>query len=587
MKVRRKSATAFIKHGFLLVGVALLILATAFAPAGAAATRGGVTTTSLASPGYIDPPLSIPVDQVPPRETGQGYYGGLTADELWYHVQGSGNQAIVGLKAPGTTRGVWEATRLVARRQVDSTVAELAATPGVVLTFVDPLLPYAVITLNDRAAFDTVRQRPDIDYLDPRAIDMQPQQFGCTDYFPTWAPELDVLGDVLPRTFRPNGIDGAWRRGADGSGVTVGVVDTGLFRDQPEFQLPTFATGASTGRTLTYEDCDTQECLNALPAWAFATCNHGPRITGTIAAPRNGSSTVGVAYRSNLRAVKVGDSVWVEGIDSFIHGFGIMRVHSAGAQVIEMAFGGTFYSDFLADVIRFEYHRNDLPPALFVGAAGTTLCPFWSPVAFPARLPEVLAVTGVNADGSLADGVCTGPEVDLAAVLQDFEVPGSTPGSLITLGGSSGASALVSGIAALVWSKYPWLSRDELKDRLVSTAWWSPYLSNTPVVNAYLATGGIRAAQIASSAAEVAPDQVYTLTVNVIGDGPFTFLWNNGETTQQVSRVGPGTSDVLVTDLTDNNQVRVSRNIPAVPSSPDPVDPTSKVCQKKPWTPGC
>lgn len=161
---------------------------------------------------------------------------------------------------------------------------------------------------------------------------------------------------------------------------------------------------------------------------------------------------------------------------------------------------------------------------------------------------------------------------------------------MITLGGSSGASALVSGIAALVWSQNPAMTRDQVRARLQTTAWRSNLLGNgIGVVNAYAATGGIRSAQINGPSAGVADTQTFALQTEIVGAGPYAFLWDRGETSAAVSRTGPGVSSVSVRDLTDNNVIQLSFTARPVASSPIPPQPrpSDRVCRARPWLAGC
>lgn len=536
---------------------------------------------------YIDPPLGIRLDEVPVRKLGQDTFAGLPADSLWAKISASDNTIVIGIKAPGTNRGIWKATRLISRPDVESYASKIGSMAGVeTIIYRDPILPVVVARLINREAFDAIRQLPYIDYVEPGNFELHPLDgIGCEKKLPTWIGQVDTSGDIIPRSFSVNGIDRAWKRNVSGQGINIGVVDTGIYRAQQEFWPDRFSSVVNGARLFRYGNCVTQQCIDALPANAFDECNHGTRIAGTIAAPRDGANIVGVAYNANLHAVKAANGVWS---DPFIfnHFLGIRAVRNAGARIIEMAFGGTFNSSLFADEIGFEYNRTDRPEVFFVGAAGTNVCPFYAPVAFPARLPEVFAVTGVNRDGTLAKDVCTGPEVDLAAVLEDFETTGDTLGSVITLGGSSGTSALVSGIAALVWSQNPSLTRAQLISRLQSTAKISPSLG-IGMVDAYAATGGIRSARIVGPTNVIAAGQNFTLRTSIIGDGPFSFAWDRGETTASVNRTGPGTSSVAIRDLTDNTvtQLSFSTKTSPTPNSGGRVSP--QVCLRKPWTPGC
>lgn len=447
----------------------------------------------------VDPPLTIAIDKVPPRPAAR-VAGGSPRAALTLSSGASGAQATpakfnVGVKNPGAPRGVWQATRLIARSDVLRHVETIRAIPGVRVLYVDAVLPFAAVEVAHSQALTDLSAQPFLDYLDPARGDLQPQGVGCDEALPDWQPVTLADGDVVPRIFPLNGVTAAWRKHAFGQGVVIGVVDTGLARDQQELGPAEFRLPLSSGRSVAYMGCTDQPCLDAMAASAFDQCNHGTRIAGAIAAPRNGKSVVGVAYKSGLQVAKAGDGVWCDDLFCAIdHLLAIRRVRDAGARIIQMAFGGATDSPPLADEISFQFHRTDKPEVLFIAAAGTKVCVPGEPVIFPARMPEVLAVTAVNLDGTLEPNSCTGPEVRLAVKLLDYETTGMTTGKIITLGATSGASAIAAGSAALMWSRQPRLSRAELVRRLTTRAGSSQI--NVPVLRADKAVGGVSTAHI-------------------------------------------------------------------------------------------
>lgn len=108
-------------------------------------------------------------------------------------------------------------------------------------------------------------------------------------------------------------------------------------------------------------------------------------------------------------------------------------------------------------------------------AAGTSfgiITPFLG-VIFPAILPQVQAVTGIKDNLTQACVDChTGAEVAFTIVMEKtstainpltLAMTGDAPS---TVGGSSVATASASAIAALVWSKHPSDTRENIVERL-------------------------------------------------------------------------------------------------------------------------
>ncbi|GIF43115.1 S8 family serine peptidase [Actinoplanes xinjiangensis] len=105
--------------------------------------------------------------------------------------------------------------------------------------------------------------------------------------------------------------------------------------------------------------------------------------------------------------------------------------------------------------------------SLVVAAVGNTSEN--SRLAYPAAISEVLAVGATGRDGQRADFSITGSAVDICApgvdIVTTFQANKYYKGN-----GTSEATAVVSGAAALVRAKFPTLSAQEVAHRLTSTA---------------------------------------------------------------------------------------------------------------------
>ncbi|WP_435871113.1 S8 family serine peptidase [Micromonospora wenchangensis] len=101
--------------------------------------------------------------------------------------------------------------------------------------------------------------------------------------------------------------------------------------------------------------------------------------------------------------------------------------------------------------------------------AGVGNTPRDSRVSYPASAEGVLAVGGIDRSGKHAKVSVTGPELDLVAPAVDIYCT-SINGRYRKGTGTSDATAIVAGAAALVRSKYPYLPAAEVVHRLTATA---------------------------------------------------------------------------------------------------------------------
>jgi len=133
-----------------------------------------------------------------------------------------------------------------------------------------------------------------------------------------------------------------------------------------------------------------------------------------------------------------------------------------GADVINLSVGGGVDPATL-DALAAAAKAN----VVVVAASGNKPSAFG--VVAPAIVPSVIAVTAVDRQGKLDPISATGPEVDLAAPGADIESTGLKAGYDNSTG-TSDASAIVAGAAALIRSKYPAMSATEVVELLESTA---------------------------------------------------------------------------------------------------------------------
>lgn len=312
-------------------------------------------------------------------------------------------------------------------------------------------------------------------------------------YADLWGLESSGWQEVWENQARlwPN----AARRG--GKGVVVAVIDTGIdvghedlsrnvWRDgagRPGFDVVDIVTAdyVAAGWTL-----DPAEDYTGPDFDPVDRNGHGTHVAGTIAAMAgNRRGIVGVAWASRVMPVRIGFHILAGEepyalfeTDDLIRGLG--KAVSAGADVVNMSFGGQLESEAFAAAVA----RARAAGVVLVAAAGNSNID--TQYVFPASYPGVVAVAAVGPDGRKAGFSNWGRAVDLAApgvdvlslrardttLSDDSLVVGR---QYIRSDGTSMASPHVAGVAALLISGFPQAKVPEIVSRLVAGA-----LSNDP-----------------------------------------------------------------------------------------------------------
>ncbi|MFI7590026.1 type VII secretion-associated serine protease mycosin [Micromonospora sp. NPDC049359] len=120
-------------------------------------------------------------------------------------------------------------------------------------------------------------------------------------------------------------------------------------------------------------------------------------------------------------------------------------------------------SSRLREAVRSAVGRN------IIVVAGVGNLPQVQSIGYPATEEGVIAVGGVDRAGQHAAVSVTGPEIDVVAPAVD--IYSTSYGGKYSKGtGTSSATAIVAGAAALIRSKYPYLPAQEVAHRLTATA---------------------------------------------------------------------------------------------------------------------
>jgi serine protease AprX len=293
------------------------------------------------------------------------------------------------------------------------------------------------------------------------------------------------------------GAQNAWAAGADGHGVGVALVDTGV----------TPVPGLNAPGKLTYGpdlSFDSQNpSLTNIDGYG-----HGTALAGIIAGnDGTDGGYKGVAPKANLVSVKVGASTGAADVSQMIAGIDWVTEHAddnnLNIRVLNLSFGTNSIQPYLIDPLAHAAEvawRHGIVVVASVGNDG------WASrtLADPAIDPYIIAVGADDPQGTVDPSDDTVPSFSQRSRgprQPDVLAPGTyvpgllSPGSLLAQqnpqavidnrylrgSGTSQAAAVVSGAVADLLSARPNLSPDQVKQILTDTAaniqtqrqWWT------------------------------------------------------------------------------------------------------------------
>jgi type VII secretion-associated serine protease mycosin len=236
----------------------------------------------------------------------------------------------------------------------------------------------------------------------------------------------------------------------EGQGVIVAVVDSGVDAENPDLKGSVLSGADFVSPALS-------------PDGRVDGDGHGTGMAGLIAAH---GQVRGVAPRASILPIRVLDDTGTTTQASI--GRAIDYAVDQGAMVINVSIGGDIGGPNEEAAVERAIANNVVVVA---GAGNTTEGS--TAVGYPAAVPGVVAVVGVDKHGVHASLSVSGPEAVIAApavdiVSSDIRAPGHD--GYRTGNGTSDAAAIVSGVVALIRSKYPKLSAAEVVHRLTATA---------------------------------------------------------------------------------------------------------------------
>ena len=238
--------------------------------------------------------------------------------------------------------------------------------------------------------------------------------------------------------------------------IVIGIVDTGVDWDHPDLAANIWR---NWDETLDNSDDDGNGKVDDIRGWDFAGSDgnspdnnpmedvptHGTHVAGIASAvTNNGIGIASIGFKCKLLPVKTSAG----GSTSILYGYeGIVYAVDKGAKVINCSWGGYGYSIFGQVIIDYAISKG----ALIVAAAGNENT---SDLHYPSSYDGVLSVASTTSSDTKSSFSDYGTTIDVSA-------PGSNIYSTwmndtyTYLNGTSMASPLAAGLAALVCAHFP------------------------------------------------------------------------------------------------------------------------------------
>lgn len=242
-----------------------------------------------------------------------------------------------------------------------------------------------------------------------------------------------------------------------GAGVPVAVIDSGVDARHPKLDG---AVAPPTDFRAVYS----ARLFQQVPGTGDDCENHGTPIAGLIAARSAGDDRiVGVAPGATIVPIRF-EGQLDQAPDEMIAA--AIRTGADRARVLNLSFAIPVDRPVIRDAVRYALERN----VVVVAAAGNENREQPGLTWYPAAYDGVLAVAGLDDAGQPTDESNRGAWVDVAAPAESLTAISTGGAGYVTVSGTSFATGIVSGVAALVRARFPDLPAAQVVRRIESTA---------------------------------------------------------------------------------------------------------------------
>ncbi|MGW2561687.1 type VII secretion-associated serine protease mycosin [Streptomyces sp. NPDC001514] len=284
-----------------------------------------------------------------------------------------------------------------------------------------------------------------------------------------------------------------------GQGVTVAVIDSGVNKTNPDL----------IGQVLDGKDLAPDKSGDEHTDYT----GHGTGMSGLIAGTgerAGGDGAFGLAPGAKILPIRVPGADLGTGsqkdanreFNRFVPA-AIRHAADSGAKVINISMGVDEGSQQLTDAVKYALDKG----SLIFGAVGNG-AEEGNELEYPAATPGVVGVGAIDKKLTRIKMSQYGPQVDMVAPGDKMIHACGGKTGLCETGGTSDATALASAAAALIWSKHPeWTNNQVLKVMLNTIS--GP--TSGEKRNDYIGYGAIRPLRALKTPGDPGPADVYPL----------------------------------------------------------------------------
>ncbi|HEX5403216.1 MAG TPA: S8 family serine peptidase [Pseudonocardiaceae bacterium] len=255
-----------------------------------------------------------------------------------------------------------------------------------------------------------------------------------------------------------------WSVGVRGQGIVIGEIDTGVNAELPSLAgtvLPGKDFGSAGGDGRIDRDTD--------------PFGHGTAMASLMVGHTGQDDILGLAPDAKVLPVAVPITGTTDDAGGEANVYLLQAIRWAadhGARIISMSLGAPRDPDAGArSCPRQEQDAVDyaLAKGAIVVASGGNSGGDGSPIEEPSVCLGVVSVGAVNADGQVPAWSSRHPYLTVTAPGVDVATVGRVPGQAFYGDGTSQAAAITAGGLALIWSKFPRLTGNQVVARLLAT----------------------------------------------------------------------------------------------------------------------